>query len=185
MLVSDRIVFTRTYKIQHIIHLVSYSWAGVKFYCKSCGCEGHRKHYCPELKDSPIDRRFRCRLCGERGHNRRSCSIWKSNESIRRVPRKHCCRICGQSGHNRRTCHQQSELATVTTSPSKGSASLEKRTYTCRLCLENGHNIRTCPTKNGQPACWTVILIVGRFFSLFYRKIIKDSHFLLEQYEII
>ncbi|KAM7487401.1 hypothetical protein LguiB_024885 [Lonicera macranthoides] len=104
----------------------SISMKGVKFYCKNCGREGHRKHYCPELHDNMTDRRFKCRLCGEKGHNRRTCPKSKSNESENKIPRHHCCRICGQSGHNRRTCHQQSGAE-----PSGPT----KRTCTCRLCL--------------------------------------------------
>uniref|UniRef100_A0A2N9EBH3 CCHC-type domain-containing protein n=1 Tax=Fagus sylvatica TaxID=28930 RepID=A0A2N9EBH3_FAGSY len=32
----------------------SISMKGVKFYCRNCGREGHRRHYCPELKESLI-----------------------------------------------------------------------------------------------------------------------------------
>lgn len=79
--------------------------AGVKFYCGHCGREGHRKHYCPELKDSLIDRRFRCRLCGEKGHNRRTCRKSEtSNHNKGTITKQHRCKICHQSGHNRRTC---------------------------------------------------------------------------------
>ena len=116
--------------------------AGVKFYCRNCGREGHRRHYCPELSNSSMDRRFRCRLCGEKGHNRRTC--WRSRASSARsmVSRHHHCRICGQTGHNRRTCPQAQGTGR------KDLISGTGRTYACRLCLEKGHNIRTCPIKN-------------------------------------
>ncbi|GFZ00128.1 zinc knuckle (CCHC-type) family protein [Actinidia rufa] len=113
----------------------SIAMKGVKFYCRNCGQEGHRRHYCPELEDSSMDRRFRCRLCGEKGHNRRTCSMSMSTELKPKVPMRRCCKICGQSGHNRRTCPQASD-------PPKAL------TYTCRLCLEKGHNSRTCPSRN-------------------------------------
>ncbi|KAG8663223.1 uncharacterized protein LOC110608485 [Manihot esculenta] len=83
----------------------SIAMKGVKFYCGHCGREGHRKHYCPELKDSLIDRRFRCRLCGEKGHNRRTCRKSRtSNHNKGTITKQHRCKICHQSGHNRRTC---------------------------------------------------------------------------------
>ncbi|GKC16127.1 zinc finger, CCHC-type containing protein [Tanacetum coccineum] len=50
----------------------SISMKGVNFYCKNCGREGHRRHYCPDVDQTSVDRRFKCSLCGEKGHNRRS-----------------------------------------------------------------------------------------------------------------
>ncbi|XP_074361187.1 uncharacterized protein LOC141701430 isoform X3 [Apium graveolens] len=125
----------------------SISMKGIKFYCKNCGCEGHRKHFCPELKDSLLDRRFKCRLCGEKGHNRRTCPVSKSNEPENKMTRNHRCKICGLSGHNRRTC-QQNGLEKVITSPSKNTNIIAKRACTCRLCQKEGHNMRTCPSNN-------------------------------------
>ncbi|GJY29474.1 zinc finger, CCHC-type containing protein, partial [Tanacetum coccineum] len=49
----------------------SISMKGVNFYCKNCGREGHRRHYCPDVDQTSVDRRFKCSLCGEKGHNRR------------------------------------------------------------------------------------------------------------------
>ncbi|KAG6399973.1 hypothetical protein SASPL_141461 [Salvia splendens] len=84
----------------------SIAMRGVKFFCRNCGHEGHRRHYCPELQGKVTDRRFRCRLCGEKGHNRRTCPKSKSGEKKIVVRRNHCCSVCGQRGHNRRTCPQ-------------------------------------------------------------------------------
>ncbi|MBA0782843.1 hypothetical protein Gotri_000666, partial [Gossypium trilobum] len=39
----------------------SISMKGVNFFCRNCGREGHRRHYCPEIRDSSIDKRFKCR----------------------------------------------------------------------------------------------------------------------------
>ncbi|GER47342.1 zinc knuckle (CCHC-type) family protein [Striga asiatica] len=81
----------------------SISMKGIKFFCRNCGGEGHRRTYCPQV----IDRRVRCQLCREKGHNRRTCPKSKLNIEISSVQRNHHCKICGQSGHNRRTCLQQ------------------------------------------------------------------------------
>ncbi|CAL5338431.1 unnamed protein product [Camellia sinensis] len=117
----------------------SVSMKGVKFYCRNCGREGHRRYYCPELQDSLTDRGFKCRLCGEKGHNRRTCPKSKPTQSQAKVPRHHCCRICGQSGHNCRTCPRATQ--------GKSYDAPKSRTYTCWLCLEKGHNTRTCPIR--------------------------------------
>ncbi|KAK8699799.1 hypothetical protein V6N13_115877 [Hibiscus sabdariffa] len=121
----------------------SISMKGVKFYCRNCGREGHRKHYCPEIRDSSIDKRFRCRVCGEKGHNRRTCPrSGLSNHGI--SDRSHRCKICRKSGHNRRTCPRVIGVRDVSTAVS--------RIYTCRLCRKRGHNVRTCPTKDLNPS---------------------------------
>ncbi|KAF5203477.1 zinc knuckle (CCHC-type) family protein [Thalictrum thalictroides] len=120
----------------------SISMKGVKYYCRNCGREGHRRNYCPELiKDSSVDRRFRCRLCGQRGHNRRTCHNSRPSESKVRVIRLRQCRVCGCSGHNRRTCNQATEII-----PSNVWLPPERRSYSCRLCHGKGHNRRTCPS---------------------------------------
>lgn len=134
---------------------------GVNFYCKNCGRQGHRRHYCPELDQS--DRRFRCRLCGEKGHNRRSCKKHDMAESASKTFKLPCCSFCGKPGHNRRTCLQRTRAAPTCTTETpvikKGSfdtkkreASFDtkKRAYTCRVCHGEGHNIRTCPSRNTQ-----------------------------------
>ncbi|OMO58714.1 hypothetical protein CCACVL1_25404 [Corchorus capsularis] len=122
----------------------SISMKGVQFYCRNCGREGHRRHYCPELRDSSIDKRFKCRLCGEKGHNRRTCrmSLGSNHQSSDRRP--HRCKICRKSGHNRRTCPRVVGVQDTLTSGG--------RTYTCRLCRQKGHNVRTCPSKNIKPS---------------------------------
>lgn len=133
-------------------HCTPYFFAGVKFYCRNCGREGHRRNYCPEVHDKLIDKRFRCRLCGRKGHNRRTCPRSQSNDQKNSVPRNHQCKICGQSGHNSRTCPQ---LTSQTDVESNAAAAAKKvpivsrrRTCTCHLCHETGHNIRTCPRRN-------------------------------------
>ncbi|KAL6350460.1 hypothetical protein AAG906_019107 [Vitis piasezkii] len=126
----------------------SIAMKGAKFYCRNCGREGHRRHYCPELANSSVDRRFRCRLCGEKGHNRRTCRRSRESGTRSTVSKHHHCRICGHSGHNRRTCPQGTGLKLDAGGTNRGSLISGSRIYACRLCLEKGHNIRTCPSKN-------------------------------------
>lgn len=127
----------------------SVAMKGVKYYCRNCGREGHRRNYCPELQDT-IDRRFSCRICGEKGHNRRTCSKSTPAESNAKVPSTIFCRVCGQSGHNRRTCPHS------TGQKSKGADTMnlidspKSQIYTCRMCLGKGHNTRTCPGRNNS-----------------------------------
>ncbi|KAH0991482.1 hypothetical protein GBA52_002965 [Prunus armeniaca] len=82
----------------------SIAMKGVKFYCRHCGREGHRRHYCPELKSILINRQFVCGVCGEKGHNRRTCPKSRLSSHKSAVRRLHHCKICGQRGHNSRTC---------------------------------------------------------------------------------
>lgn len=131
----------------------SISMKGVKFYCRNCGREGHRRNYCPEVHKL-IDKRFRCRLCGRKGHNRRTCPRSQSNDQKNSVPRNHHCKICGQSGHNSRTCPQLTSQTDVESNAVDAAAAANKvpivsrkKTYTCHLCHEKGHNIRTCPRR--------------------------------------
>ncbi|KAM4110091.1 hypothetical protein ACJW30_03G168300 [Castanea mollissima] len=126
----------------------SIAMKGVKFYCRNCGREGHRRHYCPELKDSLIGRQFMCRLCGEKGHNRRTCQNSMSSNHGNAVTRNHLCRICRQSGHNRRTCPQ---VTGVKSSVSHAKRHFPTGSRTCSMCQEKGHNIRTCPQRNINP----------------------------------
>uniref|UniRef100_A0A0D3EDV4 CCHC-type domain-containing protein n=3 Tax=Brassica TaxID=3705 RepID=A0A0D3EDV4_BRAOL len=121
----------------------SLSMKGVKFYCKNCGQEGHRRFYCPEL-DTNADRRFRCRVCGGKGHNRRTCPKSKSMVSKGISTRNHQCGICGESGHNSRTCRK---LARVKTTEGGVEDGVGKRVYACGFCKKMGHNVRTCPSK--------------------------------------
>ncbi|XP_047323554.1 uncharacterized protein LOC124927226 [Impatiens glandulifera] len=103
----------------------SISMKGVKFYCKNCGLEGHRRHYCPALKeDRSVDRRYECRLCGEKGHNMRTCRKHNSTESVENVSRHYQCKVCGKHGHNRRTCPQASDMKPdITNDKNDGSVS--------------------------------------------------------------
>ncbi|XP_059447425.1 uncharacterized protein LOC132178869 [Corylus avellana] len=129
----------------------SIAMKGVQFYCRNCGREGHRRHYCPELKDSLIGRRFKCRLCGEKGHNRRTCRKSRSSNQGNTIKRNHRCRICYQSGHNRRTCPQVIGVKLSGTHATTGSPT-GSRTCTCQFCQEKGHNIRTCPRRIINPS---------------------------------
>ncbi|KAL3824164.1 hypothetical protein ACJIZ3_020193 [Penstemon smallii] len=126
----------------------SIAMRGVKFYCRNCGKEGHRRNYCPEVEKNELDRRFKCRLCGEKGHNRRTCQISKSIDEKSTIHhRNHHCKVCGKRGHNKRTCPQLVEEEESTTIVNEGDNILSKRNYRCCFCREEGHNIRTCPHK--------------------------------------
>ncbi|KAF8029642.1 hypothetical protein BT93_E2153 [Corymbia citriodora subsp. variegata] len=130
-------------------HKRSIAMKGIQFYCSYCGREGHRRHYCPELRDSLIERRFRCRVCGKKGHNRRTCKKpgWRYNRSpAAKFPH---CGICGQSGHNRRTCHKRVGAVRVS-GDTKSKLISTRKTYTCRLCQCKGHNIRSCPSRDSD-----------------------------------
>lgn len=129
----------------------SCSDAGVRFYCRNCGREGHRRHYCPEMRDSLIGRQFRCRLCGEKGHNRRTCQNSRSSKNGNTVTRNRQCRLCRQSGHNRRTCPQITGVVKLSDTRAKRRLHIGNRTCTCQLCGEKGHNIRTCPLRIINP----------------------------------
>ncbi|CAN4124382.1 unnamed protein product [Withania somnifera] len=124
----------------------SISMKGVKFYCRNCGQEGHRRNCCPEIQDN-TDRHYRCGLCGTKGHNRRTCL--KSSLIIpkKMVKVNHRCSKCQRSGHNRRTCHQKSDFDIKVVATIKTRA---KRTYSCSVCLGKGHNARTCLHKNNS-----------------------------------
>ncbi|KAJ8760918.1 hypothetical protein K2173_021956 [Erythroxylum novogranatense] len=128
----------------------SIAMKGVKFYCKNCGCEGHRKHYCPELNNSSIDRRFRCHVCGEKGHNRRTCLKLKMSGGKHRR-RKHRCKICRKIGHNRRTCPKFSGLRLSGGDPKTHHLISKGRAYSCGLCRGGGHNRRTCLIRSLKP----------------------------------
>ncbi|KAF3431417.1 hypothetical protein FNV43_RR26148 [Rhamnella rubrinervis] len=130
----------------------SIAMKGVRFYCRNCGREGHRRYYCPELKDSLTDRRFRCRICGEKGHNRRTCpkSRLMSNRKST-VRRHHLCKICYKRGHNRRTCPKIIGVKLTSGGVRRGRGILNSgRTYKCRFCQETGHNVRTCPSRSAS-----------------------------------
>ncbi|XP_074274546.1 uncharacterized protein LOC141598708 [Silene latifolia] len=128
----------------------SISMKGTKFFCKNCGQEGHRSHYCPKHGKN-LDRRFRCGLCGERGHNRKTCG--RPSQPKQRVLQQYHCGACGQVGHNRRTCSVKVEPEPADTLPVNGnslndSASHDRHHYRCSLCGQLGHNSRTCPQKS-------------------------------------
>ncbi|XP_062111673.1 uncharacterized protein LOC133823096 [Humulus lupulus] len=125
----------------------SIAMKGVKFFCKNCGREGHRRHYCPELKGL-IGRQFKCRMCGKKGHNRRTCPKTRLHSHKRRVRKHFCCSICHGRGHNRRTCPKVIGAESSNSGVTKCSLIFESRKYKCRLCQQEGHNIRTCPGRN-------------------------------------
>ncbi|XP_072966944.1 uncharacterized protein [Typha angustifolia] len=130
----------------------SIAMKGVKFYCSNCGQEGHRRHYCPTLRQTAGVMQFKCHLCGERGHNRRTCGkLTVEGKTKKNQMKIRHCSLCGQSGHNRRTCSNSTQLG-------GGSADSHQiqlipgsiGTYVCSLCSAKGHNRRTCPTKNAN-----------------------------------
>nr|CAD1833908.1 unnamed protein product [Ananas comosus var. bracteatus] len=128
----------------------SIAMKGVKFYCSMCGQEGHRRHYCPTLRQTSGEMRFKCRLCGERGHNRRTCGKLKSEGERKKNPKssRHCT-LCGQIGHNCRTCSKLIQPGGSAGSNSqKGQFIItSKRTYSCSYCFVKGHNRRACPKR--------------------------------------
>lgn len=123
-----------------------YLIAGVKFYCRNCGQEGHRSNYCPEIRDN-TDRHYRCGLCGTKGHNRRTCLKLSLIVPKKTVKVNHHCSKCQKSGHNRRTCHLKNDFDTKVVATIKTRV---KRTYSCSVCLGKGHNARTCLHKNNS-----------------------------------
>ncbi|CAN0925907.1 DNA-binding protein HEXBP [Linum grandiflorum] len=118
----------------------SIAMRGVRFYCTNCGREGHRKHYCPELKNDSEHRQFRCRICGGKGHNRRTCPESKTAICKVEVRRVQHCRICGQTGHNQRSCPRATGLTS-----GKKRKQITRRKYRCSICNHSGHNSRSCP----------------------------------------
>ncbi|KAK9675797.1 hypothetical protein RND81_11G031700 [Saponaria officinalis] len=151
----------------------SISMKGAKFFCKKCGQEGHRSHFCPEHGNT--DRRFRCGLCGERGHNRKTCG--RPEKPKQRILQQYHCGACGQIGHNRRTCSVKAEPQSVDALTKNGNSLNEsssyvkteavsvdgftqngnsfndsrrnvRQDYRCRRCGQVGHNTRTCPQKS-------------------------------------
>lgn len=145
---------------------------GVRFYCRNCGREGHRRYYCPELKDGLTDRRFRCRICGEKGHNRRTCPKSRLMSSRKNtVRRHHLCKICHKRGHNRRTCPKITGVKLISSGVRRRILSSGRRTYKCRFCQETGHNVRTCPRRSASALeinphegnQWTFLCIIHKF----------------------
>lgn len=127
----------------------SIAMKGVKFFCKNCGGEGHRRHYCPELGGN-LDRRFKCGLCKERGHNKRTCQKPKPTSTKQRVLKQYHCRACGKVGHNSRTCTLQIKLqqSEVTVGDYlEDSRRNSRKPYRCGLCGQDGHNSRSCSMK--------------------------------------
>lgn len=125
----------------------SIAMKGVKFYCRHCGREGHRRHYCPELKSILINRQFVCGICGEKGHNRRTCPKSRLSSHKSAVRRLHHCKICGQRGHNSRTCPKLIGVKSSVDIKKGFHSSGRRGAYKCKLCQQNGHNSRTCPNK--------------------------------------
>ncbi|VVA20427.1 PREDICTED: zinc [Prunus dulcis] len=133
--------------LPHDFDLLHFWDTGVKFYCRHCGREGHRRHYCPELKSSLINRQFVCGVCGEKGHNRRTCPKSRLGSHKCAVRRHHHCKICGQRGHNSRTCPKLIGVKSSVDIKKGFHSSGRRGAYKCKLCQQNGHNSRTCPNK--------------------------------------
>lgn len=126
----------------------SIAMIGVKFFCKNCGREGHRRNHCPELgKDA--DRRHRCALCKKRGHHRSTCQRRRMAKTKQRVRRAYQCWACGQVGHNSRTCTQKTTTQSdhPITLYQRYRSPITKQPYRCRLCGQGGHSRRFCPWK--------------------------------------
>ncbi|GAB2297250.1 hypothetical protein Dimus_031361 [Dionaea muscipula] len=118
---------------------LSVAMKGLKFHCRNCGREGHRRHFCPELKKAV---RNRCTMCRKEGHNKKTCPKLRSATVS--------CKTCGQSGHSSRTCSFKTRIpleGAVTKSAvsvdSRGKAP-PRRPYRCKVCHGVGHNSRSC-----------------------------------------
>jgi len=120
----------------------------VKFFCKNCGCEGHRAHYCPERGEN-VDRRLKCGLCNKPGHNRRTCQKPRLAKTNQRILGEYHCRACGQVGHNSRRCTQKTKIQSdhAVTSSVKDFSRNFRRPYRCGVCGQAGHNNRSCSWK--------------------------------------
>ncbi|XP_024544713.1 uncharacterized protein LOC9644681 [Selaginella moellendorffii] len=107
---------------------------GVKYYCRACGEEGHRKSFCPSSTEPPRPSRAesRCSECGIVGHRANSCPR-SDRRHIGRAPYK--CTNCNGTDHNARTCPQILD---------KSSANK------CSICKTYGHNRRTCPERSSM-----------------------------------
>ncbi|KAJ7555235.1 hypothetical protein O6H91_05G027600 [Diphasiastrum complanatum] len=106
---------------------------GVKYFCRNCGGEGHKKNSCPnsEAIENSLHgpRPYHCRLCLQLGHQARTCPqnpISKSNKSLQNASkslagfnvkasqrRTYRCSSCCQVGHSKRTCPNLSEHSSI------------------------------------------------------------------------
>ncbi|KAL9246414.1 hypothetical protein vseg_019953 [Gypsophila vaccaria] len=159
----------------------SISMKGTKFFCKNCGREGHRSHYCPE--DENIDKRLQCGLCGKRGHNRKTCG--KPSKPKQRILQQYHCGACRKVGHNRRTCSVKTEPQSIDVLTKNGNSldvstshvkvefrsvgsitesgnSFDESTsqYHCWVCGQIGHNRRTC-TVNAEAQSVDALTKIG------------------------
>ncbi|KAG0575999.1 hypothetical protein KC19_5G047400 [Ceratodon purpureus] len=107
---------------------------GVKYSCKHCGKEGHRRHFCPELgfvkkvPRSEADRVYRCGVCRQVGHTRRQC------------PQRHPSEISGGSGV------EAGDTELPLKHEDEGEEQQRRRgAYKCGHCHQLGHTRRTCP----------------------------------------
>jgi hypothetical protein len=143
--------------------------AGVKFSCKHCGREGHRRHFCPELgyvKKGPrtaAERVYRCGLCRQLGHTRRQC------------PQRHRQGISGGSGAEAEVPLEQED---------EEKEQRRRGPYKCGHCHQLGHSRRTCPhlhqhqewrsACNTMGGCWTVSYEHGRMLIVMWKCIVLN-----------
>ncbi|KAB1207343.1 hypothetical protein CJ030_MR7G017474 [Morella rubra] len=108
---------------------------------------GHRRHYCPELKDSLIGRQFRCRLCGERGITGEPAE--SPGQAITETTLQEI--IVADYVLKVDTIAGLAPGDGGSLSGSHAKRIFRSRTCTCQLCQEKGHNIRTCPIRIMNP----------------------------------
>lgn len=140
----------------------SIAMIGVKFFCKNCGGEGHRRNYCPERRKN-ADRRHRCGLCKKRGHHRSTCQKPRMTNIKQRVLREYHCWACGQVGHNSRTCTQKTKIQSdhPITRYQRYRRRIIKQLHRCRVCGQDGHNSRSCSWKTKVQSDSRVIATAG------------------------
>lgn len=124
----------------------SLSMKGIKIRCTNCGQEGHRRHYCPSLKDVIGKSWYTCRICGQTGHNRQTCRQNKENIKHRTYSKRYSCGICGEAGHNSRTCPQNN-----LTKSYSGQQKEQKPRIPTSTSLENNRAKRTAAARQRIP----------------------------------
>ncbi|KAG8366304.1 hypothetical protein BUALT_Bualt17G0062400 [Buddleja alternifolia] len=72
----------------------SIAMRGVKFYCRHCGREGHRRNYWHNRRTFVSKKNYTCKLCREKGHNIRTYMRLTISISFASVLRQHSVRIC-------------------------------------------------------------------------------------------
>ncbi|TXG56413.1 hypothetical protein EZV62_017726 [Acer yangbiense] len=67
----------------------SIAMKGVRFYCKHCGREGHRRFYWATIAGHALET-YTCRFCGDKGHNIRTFQFLASDSHIWEFSSHHC-----------------------------------------------------------------------------------------------